>query len=125
MGYRAKFDDPAGERFGLPTFNYRCAPAGLATRRQLAARGLTPGRQGIAAQIVWRRGRRRAFLYREALARPKREATPAQLAALLKAHVAQCICPTCGTEYPYYIPRRFGECLDCHEAAAPTGREAA
>lgn len=123
--FRAEFDDPDAERHSVPTFNYRCAPSGLSTRRQLAAKGLTPGRQPVAAQILWRRGRRRAYLYREALARPKREATPAQLAALLKAWVALSTCPTCGVEYPYYIPRRFGECLDCHEAADPTGREAA
>jgi hypothetical protein len=118
VAYRAEYDDPTGERHGgLPTFNFRHAPAGLCTRRQLAARGLTPGRQPIAAQIVWRRGRRVAYLYREDLARPKRPATDAQLAALLKAHVAQCICPTCGREFGHYIPRRFGECLDCYEAA--------
>lgn len=118
MTFRAEFDDPEGERHSVPTFNFRCAPKGLATRRQLAARGLTPGRQPIAGQILWRRGRRVAYLYREDLARPKRAATDAQLAALLRAHVAQSTCPTCGTEYPYYIPRRFGECLDCHQRSA-------
>ncbi|MCH7230197.1 hypothetical protein L0U85_04875 [Glycomyces sp. L485] len=115
--YRAEFDDPAAEWFGLPTFNYRHAPRGLATRRQLAAKGLTPGRQGIAAQILWRRGRRRAYLYREDQAVPKREATPAQLRALMKAWVTLSTCPTCEREFDHYIPRRFGECLDCHEAA--------
>jgi hypothetical protein len=123
VSYRTEFDDPTGERHGgLPTFNFRHAPAGLCTRRQLAARGLTRGRQPIAAQIRWRRGCRVrfAYLYRPELAWAKRPATDAQLAALLKAHVAQCICPTCGTEYGYYIPRRFGECADCH--AAPAAR---
>lgn len=127
MGYLARFDDPTGARFGVPTFNYRHAPRGLATRRQLAAKGLTPGRQGIAAQILWRRGRRRAFLYREDLARPKREATPAQMRAIMRAWVALSTCPTCGREFDHYIPRRFGECLECHEAgaSAPAGREGA
>lgn len=115
--YLAKFDDPEGARFGLPTFNFRHAPAGLCTRRQLAAKGLTPGRQPIAAQIIWQRGKRVAYLYREDRAVPKREATPAQLAALMRAWVALSTCPTCNREYPYYIPRRFGECLDCHESA--------
>lgn len=120
MGYLARFDDPTGERHGgLPTFNYRHAPKGLSTRRQLAARGLTPGRQPIAAQIRWRCGRRFAYLYRDDLAQAKRPATDAQLAALLKAHVAQCICPTCGREYPHYIPRSLGECLACHENGGP------
>jgi hypothetical protein len=121
VAYRVEFDDPAGERHGgLPTFNFRHAPRGLATRRQLAAQGLTPGRQPIAAQILWRRGARIrvAYLYRADLARVKRPATDAQLAALLKAHVAQCICPTCGREFGYYIPRSLGECADCHDAPA-------
>ncbi|RRR95551.1 RRQRL motif-containing zinc-binding protein [Glycomyces terrestris] len=125
--YRVEFDDPEGERHGgLPTFNFRHAPKGLATRRQLAAEGKTPGRQPIAAQILWRRGSRIrcAYLYRTDLARPKRPATDAQLAALLKAHVAQCICPTCGREFGYYIPRRFGECAECHDAPAAERAEA-
>ncbi len=111
--FRAEYDDPDGKRHGLPTFNYRCAPRGLYTRRQLALMGLTPGRQPIAAQILWRRGKRVAYLYREDLARPKQPATTAQLRALMKAWVALSTCPTCGTEYDYYIPRRYGQCLDC------------
>jgi hypothetical protein len=115
MGYLARFDDPTGERFGIPTFNYRFAPKGLLTRRQLAAKGLTPGRQPIAAQILWRRGRRVAYLYRQDLAERKRPATDAQLAALMKAWVKNSTCPTCETEYGHYIPRSLGECLACHE----------
>lgn len=118
MSYLARFDDPTGKRHGgLPTYNFRFAPSGLCTRRQLAAKGLTPGRQPIAVQILWRRGSRVrvAYLYREELARPKQPPTDAQLAALMKAWVALCTCPTCGTEYGYYIPRSLGECLDCHE----------
>ena len=37
------FYDPEGKRFGLPTFPYGCAPAGLFTGRQLRARNLRPG----------------------------------------------------------------------------------
>ncbi|GAB3646023.1 RRQRL motif-containing zinc-binding protein [Glycomyces tarimensis] len=122
MAFRAEFDDPEGTRFGLPTFNYRHAPRGLATRRQLAAKGLTPGRQDIAAQILWWRGKRRAYLYREDLARPKREATPAQLRALMRAWVALSTCPTCRREFDHYIPRRFGECLECHQAGTGAAR---
>lgn len=121
MAYRVEFDDPTGERHGgLPTFNFRHAPRGLATRRQLAAEGLTPGRQGIVAQIRWRRGSRIrvAYLYRIDRARTKRPATDAQLAALMKAWVANSTCPTCGREFGYYIPRRFGECVDCHDNPA-------
>ncbi|SBW21072.1 hypothetical protein FDG2_1887 [Candidatus Protofrankia californiensis] len=39
---RRTFLDPAGERFGLPTFPWRMAPDNLHTRRQLAAMGLRP-----------------------------------------------------------------------------------
>jgi hypothetical protein len=114
--FRAEFDDPEGVRHGgLPTFNYRHAPGGLYTRRQLAAEGLTPGRQPIAAQIKWRRGKRFAYLYRRDLAVPKRPPTDAQLRALMKAWVALSTCPSCETEYGYYIPKRYGECLDCYQ----------
>jgi hypothetical protein len=117
--FRTEFDDPEGIRHGgLPTFNYRCAPVGLYTRRQLAAEGLTPGRQPIAGQIFWRRGNRVAYLYRRDLAVPKRPATDAQLRALMKAWVALSTCPSCQTEYGYYIPKRFGECFACFEGGA-------
>ena len=54
-----------------------------------------------------------AYLYRADLALPKRQATPAQLAALAKALAARRTCPTCGTEKPYCIPRSTGVCNDC------------
>ena len=112
-GIWVQFYDPYGSRYGMPTYPYHWAPAGLLTRRQLRARGLCPGGQDIAAQILWRRGKRVAYLYREALARPKRHATPAQLAAIAAALRARRTCPSCGTEKPYYIPRSAGECNDC------------
>ena len=109
------FYDPDGSRYGLPTYPYHWAPAGLLTARQLRAKGLRPGGQDITAQILWRhrRQRRVAYLYREALALPERKASPAQLAAIAKALRARRTCPACGTEKPYYIPRSLGECLDC------------
>ena len=99
----------------LPTYPYHWAPAGLLTIRQLRARGLRPGGQDIAAQILWRhrKQRRVAYLYREDQAKPKRTATTAQLAAIAKALRARRTCPTCGTEKPYCIPRSKGECNDC------------
>lgn len=112
-GIYLRFYDPTGERHGIPTYPYHWAPEGLLTRRQLTAQGLRPGGQPIAAQILWRDGRRVAYLYRQDLAQPKRPATPAQLAAIDRALRARRICPTCGTEKPYYIPRRTGECNDC------------
>jgi hypothetical protein len=71
-----RFWDPAGTRYGIPTYPWRMAPHGLATRRQLAADGLRPGGQPIAAQIMWRGRNRRvraAYLYLIAMALPKRE----------------------------------------------------
>ncbi|EFG09306.1 Hypothetical protein SCLAV_4232 [Streptomyces clavuligerus] len=38
--------DPDGARHGIPTFPWRCAPDGYATRRQLRADGLRPGGAG-------------------------------------------------------------------------------
>ncbi len=105
--------DPDGTRHGLSTYPWKWAPAGLLTRRQLRAKGLRPGGQHITAQILWRRGKRVAYLYREDLALPKRQATPAQLAAIAAALRARRTCPTCRAEKPYYIPRSLGECLDC------------
>jgi hypothetical protein len=107
------FYDPTGDRYGIPTYPYRWAPAGLLTIRQLRARGLRPGGQPVLAQILWRRGKRVAYLYREDLAKPKRTATPVQLRAIAKALRARRTCTTCGTEKSYYIPRSLGECLDC------------
>lgn len=112
-GIFLKFYDPTGTRHGIPTYPYRWAPEGLLTARQLRARGLRPGGQHIAAQILWRDGRRVAYLYREDLAKPKRTATPAQQVAIAKALRARRTCSTCGQLKWYYIPRSLGECLDC------------
>lgn len=114
-GIALRFYDPTGERYGLPTYPYRWAPTGLLTLRQLRQQGLRPGGQPIAAQILWRHGARVAYLYRADLAKPKRTATPAQQAAIAKALRARRICPSCGRERWYYIPRSLGECLDCAE----------
>jgi hypothetical protein len=113
------FYDPTGAVYGLPTYPYKYAPAGLATTRQLRAQGLRPGGQTIAAQILWRRGKRKAYLYRLDQALPKRTATPAQQAAIGRALTARRTCPTCGQVKDYYIPRRYGECLDCAPGGQP------
>lgn len=120
--YRAAYHDPDGVRHGgLPTFTWRGAPPGYATRRQLRAAGLRPAGQPIAAQILWRGvgGTRAAYLYRLDLAAPKRTATVAQLGAISAALTARRTCRTCGVVASYYIPRSLGECLDC---ARPTLR---
>ncbi|MEV1145189.1 RRQRL motif-containing zinc-binding protein [Micromonospora sp. NPDC049799] len=113
---RVEFYDPLGTRYGFPTFPYRAAPNGLATRRQLRAAGLRPGGHDPVAQILWRHrtNRRVAYLYRLDLAAPKRVATPAQREAIAKALKARRTCRHCGQVKPYYIPRRYGCCLDCH-----------
>ena len=116
-GIYVQFYDPDGRRYGIPTYPYHWAPKHLYTARQLRAQGLRPGGQPPAAQILWRRGLRVAYLYRADLALPKRQATDAQRAAIAKALLARRICPTCGTEKPYYIPRSLGECPDCTDKA--------
>ena len=112
------FYDPTGARYGIPTYPFKLAPDGLATRRQLRARQLRPGGQDIAAQLMWRRGQRVAHLYRIDLAVPKRIATPAQRAAITKALTARRTCRTCQQVRDYYIPRSLGECLDCAPGGA-------
>ena len=114
-GWFIDFYDPSGARHGIPTYPFHWAPSGLLTIRQLRAKGLRPGGQQIVAQILWRhrKTRRVAYLYREDLALPKRQATPAQRVAIARALRARRICPTCGIEKTYYIARSKGECNDC------------
>jgi hypothetical protein len=107
------FYDPTGDRYGIPTYPYRCAPAGLATARQLRDKGRRPDGQRPAAQLLWRKGKRVAYLYAIDEAAPKRTATPRQREAINRALAARRTCPTCRQTKPYYIPRRTGECLDC------------
>ncbi|WP_069167252.1 RRQRL motif-containing zinc-binding protein [Nocardia altamirensis] len=78
-------DQPA--EGGIPTYEWRTAPAHLRTRRQLSAEGLRPNGQDIAAKVhrEFRGGPVTAYLYDINLAAAKRQATPAQLAALEKA----------------------------------------
>jgi hypothetical protein len=120
--YRARYLDPEGDRYGLPTYPWRSAPLGLATRRQLRDRGLCPGGRPIAAQVKWRRRGDDvvAYLYDVATARPKRTATPAVLRALARALEARRTCPTCREVRDYVNPRSLGDCLDCAEDPAPT-----
>lgn len=110
----ARYQDPEGTRYGIPTYGWHTAPDGLATRRQLRALGLCPGRQPIAGQVRWRGVRRRgtnervAYLYRIDLARPKRDPSPAQLAAVARATAARRTCRKCQTDYGHRLPEAWG-----------------
>ncbi|EFL04321.1 conserved hypothetical protein [Streptomyces sp. SPB78] len=117
-----RFYDPTGSRYGVPTYPWRLAPEGLATRRQLRRKGLRPGGQPVAAQVMWssrRRGTRAAYLYRLDLARPVRPMTPARTRALASAMRARRTCPLCQVTYPYVIPRSLGSCPDCADTPTP------
>ncbi|UQI47308.1 hypothetical protein M1P56_24645 [Streptomyces sp. HU2014] len=109
--------DPTGARHGIPTYPWRLAPDGLATRRQLRAQGLRPGGQEIAAQVMRinarRGGVRVAYLYPVAGAKPVRPMTPAKWAALAKAMRARRTCPQCHTDAGYCIPPSLGMCVTC------------
>jgi hypothetical protein len=80
---------PGTWRDGLPTFRWRDAPAGLATRRQLRKLGRSPNGHDIVAQVICRRGRRWAGLYLLDRTRPSPGATERQLENLAKANRAR------------------------------------
>ncbi|WP_093801134.1 RRQRL motif-containing zinc-binding protein [Streptomyces sp. Wb2n-11] len=110
--------DPNGTTYGIPTFQWRFAPDGYATRRQLRARGLRPGGQTVAAQVMRRSRRRKAgvlvtYLYRIDRAKPVRPMTPAKWAAHAKAMAARRTCPNCRTDAGYCIPTSLGMCVTC------------
>ncbi|MFC9173691.1 RRQRL motif-containing zinc-binding protein [Streptomyces sp. NPDC057107] len=120
-----RFYDPTGSRYGVPTFPWRMAPDGYATRRQLRAVGLRPGGQDIAAQVLWHSRRywakgsspvRVAYLYRIDLAKTVRPMTPAKWVALAKANAARQVCPECRTDAGYRIPTSLGMCVSCADS---------
>lgn len=105
----------------IPVYRWRLAPDGLATRRQLRARGLRPGGQDVVATIERPRRRRGplvAYLYRIDAAKPVRPMTPGRRAALAAAMRARRTCPTCRRMQPYCIPTSLGQCVTCAEAPA-------
>jgi hypothetical protein len=100
----------------IPTYRWRLAPDGLATRRQLRALGLRPGGQDVAAQVERPRRRRGplvAYLYSIEQAKPVRPMTPAKRAALAKANAARRTCPQCRRDAGYVIPPSLGMCTTC------------
>ncbi|WP_255307900.1 RRQRL motif-containing zinc-binding protein [Streptomyces marincola] len=106
----------------LPTYRWRLAPDGLATRRQLRAAGLRPGGRDPVA--VLQRPRRRgrpplvAHLYRVDLAVPVRPMAPGRWRAVRAALAARRTCPGCGVVREYCIPRSLGCCNECEGGAA-------
>lgn len=101
---------------GLPTFSFRNAPSGLATARQLRARGLRPNGHDPVAQLKWRRkgcGTQWAALYRIDLAAPKRTATPRQRAAIQRALAARRRCSRCGP-VDHYVRTPLRLCSTCY-----------
>jgi hypothetical protein len=117
--------DPTGENHGgLPTFLWGIegqeggAPGGMATRRQLAEKGLRKNGQEPAAQVMFKaRGRRRAYLFLIAKAAPRRPWTPAKQEAVEKAARARRRCVECKRTDLDYIPQQvgpaWGRCNDC------------
>ncbi|WP_369196441.1 RRQRL motif-containing zinc-binding protein [Streptomyces djakartensis] len=108
--------DPDGEQFGIPTYPWRCAPDGLATRRQLRSWGLRPGGQDVAAQLLRPRRRREpltAYLYRIDRALPVRPMTPGRWRAHAAMMRARRRCPECGADAGYVVPASLGMCVTC------------
>ncbi|WP_405471278.1 RRQRL motif-containing zinc-binding protein [Streptomyces canus] len=119
-GVYGKCFDPTGAHHGIPTYPWRLAPDGLATRRQLRAQGLRPGGQPISAQAMRINRRtstpRVAYLYRVDRALPVRPMTSRKWGALALAMLARRTCPECGITYSYCISRRYGLCGLCIDA---------
>src|SRR3954464_3403455 len=100
----------------VPVYPWHLAPDGMATVRQLRARGLRPGGQDVAAQVERPRRRRGplvAYLYAIDKAKPVRPMTPAKWAALAKANSARRTCPECRLDAGYVIPTSLGICVLC------------
>ncbi|MGW6153823.1 RRQRL motif-containing zinc-binding protein [Streptomyces sp. NPDC055144] len=126
----ARCYDPSGARYGIPTYPWKFAPDGYATRRQLRAQGLRPGGQPIAAQLM-RTSRRRktgaavAYLYRVDLASPVRPMTSRKWGALALAMLARRTCPVCRITYSYCLPTSLGMCVTCaYPASSDSPRSA-
>jgi hypothetical protein len=116
----ARFYDPTGRRYGIPTYPWHLAPDGLATKRQLAARGLRPGGAPVVAQIMWqrRRGIGVAYLYRLAAAKPKRPPTEGNMRAVAKMLAARSTCQVCRVVFEYCLPAGR-VCLTCADDNVP------
>jgi hypothetical protein len=110
-----------------PLYPWRGAPGHLATRGQLRAMGLRPGRQGVQALLLWpsrRGGRPRvdglrfAELFDTRLARPRLAVSERHAAAAAAALAARMTCPACGVNRGYVPSARIGKCNVCADADA-------
>ncbi|MFF1404675.1 RRQRL motif-containing zinc-binding protein [Streptomyces sp. NPDC058294] len=110
-----RFWDPDGTTYGIPTYPLRLAPQGLATRRQLRARGLRPGGQEVAAQLLWRhrRGLGCAYLYRIERAKPVRPMTPGRWRAHEAMMRPRRTCSVCRRDVGYVLRTSLGTCEPC------------
>ncbi|MFE6691935.1 RRQRL motif-containing zinc-binding protein [Streptomyces sp. NPDC057743] len=117
MGRLADLWDPKGERHDVPTFLWRMAPDGLATRDQLVAKGLRP-RGPAVAQVMWFSKKspgvpRFARLYPVDRATPPKPRSPGQIASLAAAMRARRTCPECGEVREYCIATSLKACTPC------------
>jgi len=129
IGIRPEFYSPDGTGYGgLPTYPWRMAPGGYATKRQLRKRNLRPGGQDIQGQLVWWHGgrgrsgrgtrtRRVAWLYEISQAKPVRPMTPAKERSVRSALLARMTCPPppvgCGQIVDYCLSKNLGVCTEC------------
>jgi hypothetical protein len=104
---RTVIADPAANP---PVYPWGGAPGHLATRAQLAALGLRPGRRGGRPRAD---GYRFAYLYDIGQARPRIAMSERRAAALAAALTARQTCSCCGVNRGYVPSRRLGTCNDC------------
>ncbi|MFJ9368773.1 hypothetical protein ACIRRA_30705 [Nocardia sp. NPDC101769] len=80
----ARFHDPEGKRYGIPTYPWKTAPTHLRTESQLAQDKRRPGGEAQAQVLGTSRrfGRLQAYLYDPAEAVPKLKSSDAQLESL-------------------------------------------
>lgn len=91
------------------------------SERRRRALGLRPGGP-VRAEVVWRRGKSWAYLYDVNEAKPKREMSEAQRAALQKAQQQRRTCSGCGTVFGFVLPWRF-DCPECERRAFMNDRK--
>ena len=110
-----QFYDPDGTRHGIPTYPYRWAPGPLHHPAAPRPRACAPAGSPSPPRSCGTTTAHAASPTSTAPTSPcpKRQATPAQLAAIGKALAARRTCAVCGTEKPYCMPRSTGQCNDC------------